>query len=171
VQTTAPPPAPVQPQPQPQPPPPAGTTQTTAAEYNEQAGAEREEKKTEPNVPMLAAGGALFAGPYIAGVIVAAQSDLHEDKHLYVPVVGPWVDLGTRPCTFQSSCSNGDHWASAALIASGVSQGVGVVLAAASFFVPETQTSSNTQAATKPSMHVMPVSYAGGGGVGASGTF
>jgi hypothetical protein len=164
------------------PPPPAqttvSTTRTTSAEYNEMAGAEKE-KTTTPNRAMLGTGAIIFGAPYVAGVIVAAQSSLHEDHNLYIPVVGPWLDLGQRPCGFGSNCSNGDNVAAGFLVASGVAQGAGVLLMLGSLAVPEhhTETVTTTTGKALPppppknELHVMPVSYAGGGGVGAAGSF
>ena len=144
------------------------TTRTTGAVYDENAGAERE-TTIHPNRPMLVTGVVMFAAPYIAGDIVAAQSNLDADKRNFIPVAGPWLDLGQRPCTFGSACTTTDNVGSALLIGSGVAQAAGVVLALASFAVPE-HTTEKVQPASA-SVHVLPVSFAGGGGVGALGTF
>lgn len=144
------------------------TTTTTSAEYDESAGAEREQTY-QPNRPMLITGAAMFVAPYVTGVIVAAQSDLDADKRNYIPLVGPWLDLGQRPCSFGSDCSTTDNVGSALLIASGVAQGVGVILTAASFAVPE-KTTARTEPQTGK-VFVTPVSFVGGAGVGALGTF
>jgi hypothetical protein len=169
---------PITPAPAPAPPPPVSTTRTTTAEYNEMAGAERE-RTTTPNRAMLGTGAIIFGAPYVAGVIVAAQSSLHEDHNLYIPVVGPWLDLGQRPCGFGSSCSSGDNVAAGFLVASGIAQGAGVLMMLGSLVVPEhtTETVTTTTgkalppAPEKGEVHVMPVSYAGGGGIGAAGKF
>jgi hypothetical protein len=152
--------------------PPAGsvttsTTTTTAAEYNEMAGAEQT-KTVRPNVPMLGTGAALLVLPYGASVITAAQSDLDSDNRLYIPVVGPWLDFADRPCRFGCAGGGNDTAASILLIADGVAQGAGALIALASLAVPEQKTE---KIEAKPEVHVLPVSYAGGAGVGAVGTF
>ena len=38
-----------------------------------------------------------FTLAYVPAVLVAQQSTQSADNHLYVPVVGPWVDLADRP--------------------------------------------------------------------------
>jgi hypothetical protein len=122
----------------------------------------------------LITGTALVVGPYVAGVIVAAESNLEEDKRLNIPIAGPWLDLGQRPCSFGTGCSTSDNVAGVLLIASGVAQGAGLVMAVASAFVPETHRESVSMAKAKPqkpSVHVTPVSYYGGGGIGAIGRF
>jgi hypothetical protein len=144
--------------------PVASAQQTTTVEYNERASAERE-TSIRPNRPLLITGGALMVAPYFAGAIVAAQSDLDADHKLYIPLVGPWLDLGERPCAFGSDCSTGDNIASTLLIGSGVAQGVGLILATTSLFVPEKKVERTAK------VHVVPVSFRGGGGIGATGTF
>jgi hypothetical protein len=47
--------------------------------------------------PVLTTGTVVFGASYLAGVIAAADSDKSADHHLYVPLVGPWLDLGERP--------------------------------------------------------------------------
>jgi hypothetical protein len=158
-----------------QPPPPTttySTTTTTAANYDESASADRAGYIYRPNRPMLATGLGIFAATYGASVIVGAASDRDEDKRLYIPVVGPWLDLGQRDCGV-GDCGQREDWNQALLIGSGVLQGVGAGLAIASLFVPEERDrpKARTTAATKPTVRVLPVNVRGGGGVGAVGTF
>jgi hypothetical protein len=128
---------------------------------------------------MLIAGAAAVALPYLAGVIVAAQSDLPQDNRLYIPVVGPWLDLAQRPCSFSGCATTGDKVASSFLIASGVAQGGGVLIALASLVTPEKTVEKTTAQerahraalARKPEVHIAPVSYSGGGGLVAAGRF
>jgi hypothetical protein len=153
--------------------PPTSITRTTVAEYRESTGAEKRPTAYRPPNPYLMGTGAiLVAGPYIAGAIVAGTNAHEWDDKLYYPVLGPWFDLGGRPCTFGSSCSNADHWSGVALIGSGVAQGAGIVLMISSVLVPpphhKTAVSAKNQ---RPHVSFMPVSYKGGAGVGAVGTF
>jgi hypothetical protein len=150
--------------------PATSTTQTTSAEYTETVAAEHVHE-VRPNRPMLVSGLTLLVAPYVAGVIVASTNDLHADNKLYIPVVGPWLDLSERPCSFGSDCSTSDNIGSALLIGSGVAQGLGVILTAASFVTPERHMTTSPVAAQKPHVSFSPVSYRRGGGVSAVGTF
>jgi hypothetical protein len=147
----------------------AALAQAQAPTYDEHAG-ETRTTELRPNRPLLVTGAAVFAAPYVAGVVVAAQSNLEEDHRLYIPVAGPWLDLGQRPCSFGSDCSTGDNVASVLLIGSGVAQGLGVIMAVASFGIPETRTTQSL-ASKKAHVAVTPVSFKGGGGIGATGVF
>lgn len=155
------------------------TTTTTAANYDPNAGAERRDGWIyRPNRPLLATGLGIFAGTYATSAIVGAQSDRDEDKRLYIPVVGPWLDLGQRDVGLGDGGQTED-WNQALLIGSGVLQGVGVSLAVASLFVKETDDAPRSgaaarvksTAAAKPSVKVLPINVRGGGGFGAVGTF
>jgi hypothetical protein len=67
------------------------------------AGAQSHETVTTtgPNRELLHGGILALGVPYVASVVVAATSDRPEDKHLYIPVAGPWMDLANR-----SGCGN-----------------------------------------------------------------
>jgi hypothetical protein len=154
----------------------AGETTTTGATYEgAPVGAEAEERKPPPNRPMLITGGVLFAGAYIPSAFVAAYSSNSDDKALWAPVVGPWIDLATRDCS--GSCTAPDTWNAIGLIASGVAQAGGLAVGVASFFVPEKEgdrllgSAASKQAVTKPKVQVTPLSFRAGAGIGAVGTF
>lgn len=154
---------------------PVGTTTTTSANYNYQTPADTESREYRPNRPMLITGGALFAAGYVPAVIVGAASDQDHDKRLYIPVVGPWLDMADRPCGI-GDCSTREDVNQALLIGSGVAQGAGVALAIASLFVPEDRDDRRAKSpapalAQKPQFKVTPISLRGGGGFGAIGTF
>lgn len=152
------------------------TTTTTAADYNENVGAERTGYSFRPNRPLLATGAGIFVASYGASAIVAAANDNSSDNKLFIPVAGPWMDLADRPCGL-GDCGSTEDWNQALLIGSGVLQGVGVGLAIASLIIPEKRESTTASARerslanTKPKLHVLPVSVRAGAGVGAVGTF
>jgi hypothetical protein len=127
-----------------------------------------------PNLPILVGGLVMFAGAYVPSVIVAAANDNSYDNHLYIPVVGPWLDLGDRPgCGGfnQTSCSTEGVY-TALLIGSGVFQGLGAISTVVGLFVPERRTMIVTAKADKPSLHVLPAQVSRDGyGVAALGTF
>lgn len=86
----------------------------------------------------LVAGVTLFTMAYAPSAYAASQTN---DKWLFAPVVGPWIDLATRPaCTAAAPLVNGqavslpidpclgDNVARAMIIASGAMQGLGALI-------------------------------------------
>ena len=155
-------------------PPATGTTTTTAAPYAPapMGGDTYAESTTEyrPNRPLLSTGAGLFVISYGASVVTAAVSPLDADKKLFIPLVGPWIDLDQRP-----GGGNNEDLNKAMIITSGIVQGAGVLLALSSLVIPETRsTTARTETAKvekKPEVHVLPVSFGAGAGVGAVGIF
>jgi hypothetical protein len=121
-----------------------------------------------PNPVLLGAGGILFLGGYIPGIVVAASSDHDGDKWLYVPVAGPWVDWATR------GCGSGDNPATCgvsgfdrlALIASGSAQALGVLAMIGSFASPQKRLVQQTG-----KVNFAPASFGRSQGIMAYGTF
>jgi hypothetical protein len=155
-------------------PPGTGTTTTTAAPYaplpeGQEMYAERSTEH-RPNRTLLSTGVGMFVISYGASVVAGAVSDRDEDQNLFIPVVGPWIDLNDRgSCT---GCSN-EGLNKAMLITSGIVQGAGVLLGLGSLVIPETTTTTERRstAEAKPEVHVLPVSFGAGAGVGAVGRF
>lgn len=93
-----------------------------------------------PHRPILAAGALGFLAGYVPAMVVAGLSPHEGDKRLWIPVVGPWLDLADRPM-----CGNGvgrtgcgtEAFNDIMLIASGVAQSAGVAAMVASLFIPE----------------------------------
>jgi len=50
-----------------------------------------------PNGALLIGGTAVFLGSYAPAVIVAAAANTSFDNNLYIPLVGPWLDIANRP--------------------------------------------------------------------------
>ncbi len=155
-------------------PPAASTTTTTAAPYIVSGGdyGEREIKRY-PNRSLLSTGTGLFVVSYGASVVTAAISDRDEDKKLFIPVVGPWMDLADRNCDVRG-CGGNEDVNKAMIITSGVVQGAGVLLAISSLFVPEKVEERRLSAKAKevkPEVRVTPVSFAAGAGAGVVGRF
>ena len=58
-----------------------------------------------PSRALLMTGLVLFGAPYVASIGIAATSSHTGDGNLYVPVIGPWLDLGARPgCPSSGDC-------------------------------------------------------------------
>jgi hypothetical protein len=74
-----------------------------------------------------------FGFAYDDSIWVAIQSGRSADHRLFIPVVGPWLDLGQRDCSSQPCHDEGVS--TALLMIDGVAQGVGFAMIAASFFL------------------------------------
>lgn len=127
-----------------------------------------------PNVPLLTGGIIALGGAYIPSVIVAAANNNPYDNHLYIPVVGPWIDLADRPgCggAFQTSCGTETGF-KALLVIDGAFQGLGALATVLGLVVPEHRSTVVAAKADKPTVHVLPARVTRDGyGVTAFGTF
>lgn len=123
-------------------------------------------EESMPNGALIGAGLTMFGASYIPSMIVAASSNQPGDTSLFVPVVGPWVDLAQR----DSSCPYGrcerDTGNKVMLVVDGVFQGLGALQIAGGFLFPTTRTV--TQVA---GVHVLPSVSASQVGLTAVGSF
>lgn len=90
-----------------------------------------------PNRPLLITGGVLLVGTYGASAIVAAESDRKADDKLFIPVVGPWLDLKRRDCDV-NACGS-DTFNKILIGGSGVLQGAGALMVLLGLVVPESK--------------------------------
>ena len=150
--------------------PPVSTTTTTASPFVPSERAYEQTTQKLPNRALLSTGTSIFVVSYVPSLVVAVVSDRDEDKRLFIPVVGPWIDLGQRDCNARP-CGSREDINKAMIITSGIAQGAGVLLGLSSLFIPETVTTKGTERSAKPEVHVVPVSYADGAGIGAIGRF
>ena len=82
----------------------------------------------ELDVPMFTTGALVFAGSYGASVIVAGSSNRKGDDRLWVPVMGPWLDLADRgSCPIEMSSCDHETTDKVLLIADGIFQAAGVL--------------------------------------------
>ena len=123
---------------------------------------------------VLFSGLVTFGLSYVPAVMTASESGVPVDKQLYVPVAGPWIDLGTRPtcgpATVSCSAEIGNQ---ALLIADGFFQGLAVVqiLAGLSMVAHESATAM-AKVDDRASVRVRPAALSGGGyGLAAIGKF
>lgn len=146
--------------------PRTSTTQTTGAIYETSVAAERPaEPERKPNKAMLITGSAIFLGTYVGSVIVASFSDTNGDDMLFIPLVGPWLDLGQRDCSL-GECTAREDWNIVTIIGSGAAQAAGIGIALASFLVGERHPK------TEAKVQVLPIGMGrGGAGIGAFGAF
>jgi len=93
-----------------------------------------------PNRKLLMSGIIMAGVPYIASVAIAASSNHHGDDNLYVPVIGPWLDIGHRgDCPVGSSACDNETGNKILLGVDGVFQAVGALQILGSFIFPETR--------------------------------
>jgi hypothetical protein len=127
--------------------------------------------RSAPNSALLHSGIVALGVPYAASVLVGVTSDHEGDKNLYLPVAGPWLDLGHRggcgegyatPCDRETAYK-------ALLVVDGVVQAIGALEIVGAFVYPETHTST---ASVGPTWSVRPAQLAAGGyGLSAFGSF
>ncbi len=92
---------------------------------------------TWPNRPLLITGTVLLVGTYGASAIAAAVSDRKADDKLFIPVVGPWLDLKNRDCEV-NACGD-DTLNKTLIIGSGALQGAGAVMMLLGLVIPESE--------------------------------
>jgi hypothetical protein len=93
---------------------------------------------TRPNSSLLEKGIFAFSASYVTSVIIAVVNDNSYDKRLYVPIVGPWLDLADRPgCggIGQSPCGTEAVY-KLLLIVAGSLQGLGAAATVVGLAVP-----------------------------------
>ncbi len=123
---------------------------------------------------LVAAGVITFGLAYVPAVSVATTSSLPIDKHLLVPIAGPWIDLANRPyCGPGGLSCNAEIGNQALLIVDGFFQGLSLIQLLAG--VAQVSHDASTPVAKvddKPSVRVQPAQIAGGGyGLAALGRF
>jgi hypothetical protein len=127
--------------------------------------------RSGPNRALLQSGVVALGVPYAASAVVAITSDHPGDKNLYLPVVGPWFDLGNRgSCggALEPSCDRETAY-KALLVADGIVQGIGALEIIGAFIYPEART---TRAATERTWAITPARLAVGSyGLAAFGRF
>lgn len=119
-----------------------------------------------PNAYLFSSGLITTGLSYTPALIVAINSDRDEDKYLYAPFVGPWLDLAAR--------DGGSKVDTTLLVVDGVFQTIGALQIIGSFIF--TGGSATASSASSPSVAqrtvVAPAKVAGEGyGLVAVGTF
>ena len=162
----------VQPQAQPQPAP-----QSSPVVVANAAPPARERESVEgagPNRYLLTSGLIVFGVPYLTSVAVAASSPHDGDDRLYVPLLGPWLDLGSRPgCPVSEKNCDPETGNKVLLGADGVLQALGALQIVGAFLMPETRSVTTVPAtAYTPAMTLTPQKMGKDGyGIGAFAQF
>ena len=154
---------------QPAPAPPASTTVVAAPAAPV---AEARDEYTGPNRRLIGSGLITFGLSYIPSLIVAGTSDISADHHLYVPIVGPWLDLGNRPgCGAGHIDCDAETTDKVLLVFDGIFQGIGALTTVAGFLSPERHELVSSADSDKPTLHLAPAHVASGYGLAAFGNF
>jgi len=116
------------------------------------------ETDTGPN-PLLMSGLVGFGASYGAAVIVAASSNHQGDNRLYVPILGPWLDIGDRgDCPVKSSACDNETTNKVLLVADGVIQGASALAIVGGILSVGSPTTTQTTVSQR-GVHFAPVSY------------
>jgi hypothetical protein len=133
-----------------------------------------EHDEWRPNRALLMTGLILGGVPYVASMAVAASSGHVGDSNLWIPIVGPYVDLGNRGgCPASGSCA-AETGNKALLIGDGVIQTIGAIEILGSFIFPDTvRTTATVTTSSGASVTFAPakVGSAGAYGLAAVGRF
>ncbi|MCE9576940.1 MAG: hypothetical protein K8W52_27585 [Deltaproteobacteria bacterium] len=88
------------------------------------------------NMTMFSSGALIFVGTYSASAIVAGTSDRKGDDRLFVPVLGPWLDLADRgACPIDQQTCDSETTAKVLLVADGVFQAAGLLAMVDGIFI------------------------------------
>jgi hypothetical protein len=91
-----------------------------------------------PNRGLIWSGVAVLGTTYGISTVVAAVSDKPADRALWVPVAGPWIDLGSRG-RCRGSC-NHEATNKVLLVADGLGQAIGALQILGGFLFPAKRT-------------------------------
>jgi hypothetical protein len=122
-----------------------------------------------PDPLLVTTGVVIFGVPYGFSAFGAATSSTSSDKWLYVPVIGPWADIIARLSCTSSDCKGDLGSAALPLVFAGLGQAAGVGILIKALIDPPGHSSHS--ASSRTHVHVVPTTYAGGGGVQAFGAF
>jgi hypothetical protein len=104
-----------------------------------------ERTDTRPNRALLMTGFILGGVPYVGSIAVAATSHHVGDSDLWIPILGPYLDVGNRGgCPVNNASCGAEIGNKALLIGDGVLQTVGAFEILGAFIFPETFRSVTT---------------------------
>ncbi len=148
------------------PPPPPGPTPVVTEQTTSQA--------SGPSWAMVGSGVVILGLSYVPALVVGSSSGLDADRSLFVPLAGPWIDLGQRPgCPGGGASCNAETTNKVLLVTDGVFQAIGAITIVGGFLTTAHETTTTVQSASsEPTWRLSPASMgAGGYGVQALGTF
>jgi hypothetical protein len=142
--------------------------------WSDRAPAESAPPSLGGGATLLLSGVVTFGLSYVPAVMTASESTFAIDKQLYVPVVGPWLDLANRPnCGAGSLSCSAEVGNQALLIVDGFFQGLAVVQVLAGLgAVARDSATAVAKSDDTPTVHVRPTQLgASGYGLAAIGKF
>ncbi|WP_437608467.1 hypothetical protein WMF20_47465 [Sorangium sp. So ce834] len=93
-----------------------------------------------PNRGLIWSGVAVLGTTYGISTVVATFSDKPADRALWVPIAGPWIDLGSRgKCGGDRAC-NTEATNKVLLVADGLGQAIGALQILSGFIFPAKRT-------------------------------
>ncbi len=122
----------------------------------------------------IGAGAITLGISFGVAAVVASTSGRAADSDLYVPIVGPWLDLTDRGRSPPHGSYDPEIGNRVLIVIDGVFQGLGVLSIVSGLVFPRTHevTTTTTGAATQPTVQIRPEEFAHGGlGVAAVGRF
>jgi hypothetical protein len=134
---------------------------------------ERPVRSYGPNALMLQSGLVIFGLSYGTAVVVAAESSHTGDKSLYIPLIGPWIDLGNRgpSCPVGDSSCNHETTNRVLIVVDGIFQAVGALDIIGALLIQPTVVEERRAAKTKPHVSFAPWATPTGYGLSAAGAF
>ena len=94
-----------------------------AADVHAEETVVRREVTMSPSSALLASGTIALSLGYGVASVLAVSSTYDKDRLLFIPIAGPWIDLGLRP-----QGTTEENWARFGLVVDGVAQLAGLVL-------------------------------------------
>ncbi len=141
---------------------PNGNAQVPApSQITVEPGERRDEYRTDYwGAPVFTSGVLVFGASYGAAVITAASSDHKGDNRLYVPLLGPWLDLGTRgSCPVSSSSCDHETTDKVLVVVDGIFQAAGFISVIDGIFDPRRHGGTIDRTAER-GVHVHPTAMA-----------
>ncbi|MGK3988430.1 hypothetical protein WME99_35635 [Sorangium sp. So ce136] len=93
-----------------------------------------------PNRGLIWSGVAVLGTTYGISTVVATFSDEPADRALWVPVAGPWIDLGARGKCGDGRKCDAEATNKVLLVADGLGQAIGALQILGGFIFPATRT-------------------------------
>jgi hypothetical protein len=150
----------------------SGTARAEQVVIESTPSASVESSGTLPNRSLLRSGVFTLGASYVPALVVAIESDRPSDDHLYVPIVGPWLDLANRGDDCDGGCGK-ETTNKVLLVTDGVFQGIGALQILGSLIFPETRAVTIAKSDGTPALTFMvaPTTIAQGSGLVAYGSF
>ena len=124
-----------------------------AADVHADTTIERREVTVSPSAAYVASGTIALSLGYGVATVVALSTTYDADRLLFIPIAGPWIDLGLRPPS-----TTEENWARLGLVVDGVAQIAGLVLLVTGL-VMKTHVPRNVAALVTPTVTGVSLSF------------